>query len=317
MQACLAVTDELPHIRGERQAIELARRERWVVTRAELLGAGVSSAWIDRRVTSGWLRREHRGVYLAGGKARPNDDERERAALKACGDDAVLSHHSAAARWRIRRRWAGPVHVSVPRQRRGRRGIRVHHTRLHPRDITTKDGVRLTTVARTLVDLAALLGAEQLDTAVHEAEFLKRLRVRAVDEAIHRAGPVAGVPNLRRALRSRRPANGRIDFDLEREFHAFLRRHAFPPSEHGVAFALDGGRRTSVDVLFRDAWVAVELDGGPHRTTRNFHTDRRKDRRLEALHDLTVIRVTEEDLTDHEAELAADLWATLRRRTRG
>lgn len=286
------------------------------MTRAELLGVGVSPGWIDRRVESGWLTREFRGVYLVG-RARASLDERERAALKACGDRAVLSHFSAAARWKIRRYRGSTVHVTVPGRRRSRRGIRVHESPLHPRDITTKDGVRLTTVARTLVDLAALLDAEQLDTAVHEAEFLRRLRVRAVDEAIRRAGPVAGLPNLRRALRSRRPAGGRIDFDLERAFHAFLRRHGFPPSEHGVEFALDDGRRTSVDVLFRDAWVAVELDGGPHRTTRNFHADRRKDRRLEALHGLIVIRVTEEDLLSHETELTADLWATLRRRTRG
>lgn len=312
----MLVPHETPHIRGERAALALARRERNVVTREELLGAGVSSGWIDRRVASGWLTREFRGVYLVG-RARASLDERERAALKACGEASVLSHFSAAARWKIRRYRSTTVHVTVPGRRRRRRGIIVHESRLHPRDVTTKDGVRLTTVARTLVDLAALLDAEQLDTAVHEAEFLKRLHVGSVDEAMHRAGPVAGLPSLRRALRSRRPANGRIDFGLEREFYAFLRRHGFPPSEHGVAFELDDGRRVSVDVLFRGAWVAIELDGGPHQTTRNFHSDRRRDRRLEALHGLTVIRVTEEDLLRHEAELAADLRNTLRRRTRG
>lgn len=276
---------------------------------------GVSSGWISRRVESGWLIQEHRGVFLAG-RARASLDERERAALKACGDKAVLSHFSAAARWKIRRYSSRAVHVTAPTQRRRRRGICTHHVQLHPRDITTKDGVRLTTIARTLVDLAALLNDAELDTAVHEAEFLKRLDVSAVEQAMHRAGPVKGLPNLRSALRTRRPANGRIDFDLEREFHAFLRRHGFPPTEHGVEFELGDGHRTTVDVLFRDAWVAIELDGGPHKTTRNFHRDRRKGRRLEALHGLIIIRVTEEDLRDHEAELAADLWATLERRTR-
>lgn len=315
MAAWLLVSHETPHIRAERAVIELVRRERNVVTREELLGVGVSRGWIDRRVRSGWLTREFHSVYVAG-RARASLDERERAALKACGGDAVLSHFSAAARWKIRRYSRRTVHVTVPGRRRSRPGIRVHESPLHPRDITTKDGVRLTTIARTLVDLAALLNDAELDTAVHEAEFLKRLDVRAVEQAMHRAGPVKGLPNLRSALRTRRPANGRIDFDLEREFHAFLRRHGFPPTEHGVEFELGDGDRTTVDVLFRDAWVAIELDGGPHKTTRNFHRDRRKGRRLEALHGLTIIRVTEEDLRDHEAELAADLWATLERRTR-
>lgn len=286
-----------------------------MVTREELLGVGVSSAWIDRRVASGWLTREFHSVYVAG-RARASLDERERAALKACGDEAVLSHFSAAARWKIRRYRSTTVHVTVPRRRRSRKGIHVHRSSLHPRDITTKDGIRLTTIARTLVDLAALLNDAELDTAVHEAEFLKRLDVCAVEQAMYRAGPVTGLPKLRRSLRTRRPAGGRIDFDLEREFHAFLRRHGFPPTEHGVEFDLGNGDRTTVDVLFRDAWVAIELDGGPHRTTRNFHRDRRKGRRLEALHALPIVRVTEEDLRDHEDELAADLWATLERRTR-
>lgn len=115
-----------------------------MVTREEPLGVGVSSAWIDRRVASGWLTREVRGVYLVG-RLRATLDERERAALKACGGAAVLSHRSAAARWRIRARWAGPVEVTVPHKRRSRRGLTVHRSRLHTRDITTKDGVRLTT----------------------------------------------------------------------------------------------------------------------------------------------------------------------------
>lgn len=95
----------------------------------------------------------------------------------------------------------------------------------------------------------------------------------------------------------------------------FLRRYGFPPAEHGVTFELDGGERTTVDVPFREARVAVELDGGVHESRRHFQTDRRKSRRLEALHGLVIFRVTEEDLAERADELAQDLHATIARRT--
>ena len=82
-----------------------------------------------------------------------------------------------------------------------------------------------------------------------------------------------------------------------------------------MTFDLEDGERTTVDVLFRDAWVAVELDGGVHESRRHFHTDRRKSRRLEALYGLVVFRVTEEDLAERADELARDLHATIARRT--
>lgn len=95
----------------------------------------------------------------------------------------------------------------------------------------------------------------------------------------------------------------------------FLRRYGFPPAEHGVTFELDGGERTTVDVPFREARVAVELDGGVHESRRHFQTDRGKSRRLEALHGLVIFRVTEEDLAERADELAQDLHATIARRT--
>lgn len=157
-----------------------------------------------------------------------------------------------------------------------------------------------------------VLDGEQLEFAVHEAENRRALQVRAVDAAIARAGARRpGLPALRRALDRRRPNAGGLKQDLEKKFHRFLHRHGFPPTEHNVLFELAAGEVTEVDVLFRAAWLAVELDAGPHRTTRNFRRDRRKSRRLEAVHRLPVVRVTHEDVDDHEEELAADLRAML------
>lgn len=289
----------------------LARRAGWVVTTAELRGAGCSPSRIKRLDRSGWLTPVFHGVRLVG-RSVPTRDELERAAVKACGEGAVLSHRSAAVRWRIIRGYRGPVEVTAPTRRTRRRGLRPYTARLDPRDVTVKDGVPITTLARTLVDLAMVLDGERLELAVHEAENLKRLHLRAVDGAIARAGDRRrGLPALRRCLRRRRPNAGGLKSELEKKFHRFLHRHGFPPTEHNRLVELADEEMTEVDVLFRDAWVAVELDAGPHMTTRGFHRDRRKDRRLEAVHGLPVIRVTHEDVDDHAAELAADLWAML------
>lgn len=286
-----------------------------MVTTAEMRSAGLSRDVVARHERDGTLVRQFRGVYLVG-RVKPTRDELQRAAVKACGAGAVLSHRSAALRWKILRHYRGPVEVTARTQRRRQKGLRPYQADLAPEDVTIKDGVPITTVARTLIDLAMLVDEDVLDTAVHEAQHLKRLNLRRVDAAIARAGATRrGIPALRRRLRRYRPANGRLDTDMEKLFVQFLRKYGFPPSEHGVAFDLEGGERTTVDVLFRDAWVAVELDGGVHESTRHFHTDRRKSRRLEALYGLVVLRVTEEDLTERADELARDLHATIARRT--
>lgn len=257
--ACRGVTDETPSRADKRNPDPLqvlARRERWVVTTAEMREAGLSRHVVARHEEAGTLVRQFRGVYLVG-RTKPTQDERERAAVKACGDGAVLSHRSAARRWKILRHHRGPVEVTARTQRRRRKGLHPYLANLAPADVTIKDGVPITTVARTLVDLAMLVDEAVLDTAVHEADNLKRLHLRKVDEAIARAGATRrGIPALRRRLTRHRPASGRLDTDMEKRFVQFLRRYGFPISEHGVTFDLEDGERTTVDVLFRDAWVA-------------------------------------------------------------
>src|SRR5262245_50959120 len=77
----------------------IALKQHGVVTRAQLLCAGVPPDVIDRRTHAGRLVRVHRGVYQVGLIAAPR--AREMAAVLACGTHAVLSHTSAATCWRI------------------------------------------------------------------------------------------------------------------------------------------------------------------------------------------------------------------------
>src|SRR6185369_16622194 len=111
----------------ERRVAEIAARQHGVVTRKQIEATGLGSKAIAGRLARGQLHRVHRGVYAVGHRA-PSWHGRWMAAVLACGEGAVLSHHSAAALWELLRPIAGPIHVSVPTTNglRLRRGIHLH-----------------------------------------------------------------------------------------------------------------------------------------------------------------------------------------------
>ncbi len=111
----------------------LARCQRGRVGRAQLLAVGITPDAIKHRVRSGRLITEHEGVYAVG--YRTNDQlGRWTSALLAVGDDAALSHLASGAAWGL---VADPVVVDItcPRKLQSRRGIRLHHHTLGPRDV--------------------------------------------------------------------------------------------------------------------------------------------------------------------------------------
>lgn len=297
----------------DERIVAAARRERWVLSTDELRALGVEAGAVHRRVRTGWLTTIFRGVHLVG-RSTPTRDELQRAALKAC-DGVGLARRSAAVVHGLIARWDGPVELCVTMKRRKQKGLTPLLRGYGPEDITWRSGLPVTTVAVTLCDLAEVLTPEEVDRAVHEAEFRKKLNIVAVERAMARHPGRPGSKALRAALgKRRRSVDGRLDSKLERRFHDFLHARGFPASEHNVAFDFDDGGKASVDVLFRPQWLAIEVDGGPHQTVNGFHADRRRDRRLEAEWGLTVLRVTEEDLDERPDALAAELRAALARR---
>jgi hypothetical protein len=144
-----------------------------MVTRVQLLRLGLSAKAIDYRVRTGRLWRVYNGVYCVG---RPpvTPHERAMAAVLACGPRAALSHRPGGALWEIGLRWPAMMEVTAPGQRK-RMGIRVHRSPLTRRDITRHYGIPVTTLARTLLDLAEVLDTPSLTRAVNEA----RLRLKA------------------------------------------------------------------------------------------------------------------------------------------
>src|SRR3954447_4031840 len=258
-----AVHVDMRHKLPSRAIAGLAERQHGVVAARQLVALGLGRSAIARRVRAGQLHAWYRGVYAVGHRVLMREG-RWMAAVLAAGPDAVLSHRSAAALWGIRPSGRSRIEVTAPR--RSRHGIQVHQGRLAPDEVTVYHGIPVTTPARTLVDLAAVLRPDQLGKAVNQAEIL---RLPYPDLARYTGR--RGIKDLRRPAE---PAATRNDF--EAGFLAFL-------SAHGLPAPLVNAPLSGVEPDFRwpHAKLIVELDGfGTHGTRRAFEADRARDRRL-------------------------------------
>ena len=172
----------------------LAARQYGVVARGQLLDLGLDRGRIGRAVAAGHLHRLHRGVYAVGHRAVA-DHGRWMAAALACDGD--VGHHSAGALWELPISDNGLTRVIAATAHRRAR-IDVHRAYLHPRDRTTRHGIPVTTVARTLADLAHSLDDQALHRVVGGAvQRPLRRGARAGDAGAAAVGAAAGLPRRR------------------------------------------------------------------------------------------------------------------------
>lgn len=285
----------------DRRIGDLAERQHGVVARSQLLDLGVGRRAIEHRIACGRLRVVHRGVYAVGHSSLTRAG-RFMAAVLAGGPDAVLSHRSAAALRGLRVPSGGAIEVSVPVRRRAPAGVRFRHTDVPPDERTVHLGVPVTTVSRTLLDLAAVLRPGAVERAMHEAEVLRLVDELSVPALIERHPGRPGVPALRHILAAADLGADVTDSELEDAFVTFARRYRLPrPLLNRTVLGF------RVDALWPDARLAIELDGRTtHLTRRRFETDRVRDRALTAA-GWRVVRVTWRQLHDDPGALAADL----------
>jgi predicted transcriptional regulator of viral defense system len=223
---------------------------------------------VEHRVVAGHLQRLWRGVY-AFGHQELRREGRLIAAVFACGPGAALSYRSAAAHWEILQTSAEQVDVTVATRgtRAQRGGIRLHCSRrLDPEDVTERDGIRTTTVARTLVDLAAVVNDRQLEKALEQAYVLRLLAPGAVEDALERATG-RKTRALRRLLAAERRTSTITRSELEERFLALVRLGDLPDPEvnarvHGY----------EVDFLWRARRRVIEVDGHAFHSTRQAAT---------------------------------------------
>ncbi|HEV2873665.1 MAG TPA: type IV toxin-antitoxin system AbiEi family antitoxin domain-containing protein [Thermoleophilaceae bacterium] len=281
----------------------IASRQHGVVTRAQLLDAGVSDKEIRRRLERKALLRVHRGVYRVGHRA-PSVEARYHAAVLACGEGAVLSGKAAGYLWGLVKGTAPPPEVTTKTERRIK-GIRTRRARSNEQtEATTRHGIPTTTVPRTLVDLSSLLPLADLARACHEAGVLHQTTPLHVEEVLEKRPNTPGAKKLRKVV------HGDVHVTLsalERRFLRRLREEALPLPETNKPA---GGRR--VDCRWPQHNLTVELDSYRyHRSRHAWELDRRREREAHARGD-DFRRYTHDDVFQSPGHMLRELGALLR-----
>ena len=272
---------------------ELGAQQLGLVTRAQLLEAGLTGETIKARVRAQWLRRLHRGVYHVGPVVVPR--ARALAAVLACGRNAVLSHLSAAALWGLvpDPGDSAPIDITTTRDCGHRPGIRAHRrAALRPDEIARAHSIPVTTPTRTLLDVASVLALRDFEQALARAERDELVRREGLLSVLTRNRGRIGTPVLRAVLDGGgSPTLTRSQ--AEERFLELVRRAQLPAPASNATIG-----NVEVDFHWRKERLVVEVDGYAfHASKRRFEGDRRRDAALLA-RGLRIMRVTWHQIVD-------------------
>jgi very-short-patch-repair endonuclease len=282
---------------GVRGLAGVAGAQRGLVTRSQLVELGFSPKAIEHRVKVGALHRAHRGVFaVASPVLQPLGAET--AALLYAGDDAVLSHETAAAVWGLTAYPSFVVITMAGRHARGQAGLRIHEViSLDLRDVTIHAGLPVTSPARTLIDCAARQG---IDDLLNEARVPRLVTNDALEAAMARCPGRGGTARLR-ALLAHEQGPGFDRSRAERILRRIVEQGGLPwPrfNTHVLGF--------EADAYWPEHGVIVEVDGyDAHGHWAAFQRDRRRDQTLTSA-GYTVLRVTWHQLIEET------LWVAVR-----
>lgn len=273
----------------------LAERQHGVVARRQLPALGVTRSMVETRLAAGSLMPLHRGVFAVGHR-RLRTEGHWLAAVLAVGPGASLSHREAAALHGLRP--SNRTRIDITTTRRGRAaqpGITIHRTTvLDAQDLTVVNAIPVTTVARTLVDLAQVVPRDHLAKALREAEYLRVADVHEIEDALHRTRTRHGKghANLRAVLEEHRRRGIQLTRSvLEDRFLALLDAAQLPRPLTNAHVHGD-----EVDAFWPARRLVVELDGYARHSDRHaFQRDRDKGNALTAA-GLTVLRFTHDDV---------------------
>ena len=233
----------------------LAESQHGVVAMRQLLDLGIERGLVRKRVGRGLLIPLHRGVFALGHRRIGLRGEWI-AAVLACGPGAVLSYGSAAHLWGIRGS-RGLIEVTRISGHRRPHGVHLHQTRSLPReDIRLEDGIPVTSLERTLLDVAARLDDRQLEHDLVAADRSGRLRWDELGRVLDEGRGRPGLRRLRRVSRRVDPRAVDARSPLEVDFLALCREEGLTPPHVNVQVE---GRL--VDFLWPDRRVVVETDG--------------------------------------------------------
>jgi len=299
--------------------MELATRQHGVVSMAQLLRLGYSDDTVLEWATASRLHRVHQGVYAAGHRRLTWHSRCWAGVLGAEANEvdevvwpAVASHGSAAYLWGLYRYAPERIDVTAPIRRRAKREFVVHFSSiLAPEDRREREGIPVTSVARTLLDLAIRGTSLQLERLLERAEELELLDLREVEDVLDRAGGHRGRGRLRRALALYQPDPSFTRSRFEKQFRRLVIRAGITaPSMNYNAHGYE------LDAYWPELRFAVELDlFETHGSRAAFERDRLRQEELKLL-GIEMIRVTKPRLDAEPDAVLRNLATLLERRRR-
>ncbi len=293
----------------ERALAELARRQHGVVSARQLRELGYSTSTVSDAARRGRLHPIHRGVYAVGHAALTWEGYCLAAVLARPG--SVASHKTGAWIHGLLRYRPGTFHLTAPTRQRAKRDFTVHFARLAPEDQDVVDGIPVTSVARTFLDLAPTESTGRLHRMMDRAEDRKTFDLRRFDRLLARTGGHRGRVKLRHALDTFKPEQVVLRSDLERRFRRLVLAAGLPTPQTNVV--VEG---YELDAYWEAEGFAVELDSyATHGSPRSFEADRQREDDL-LLAGIETIRVTERRLLSEPQKTIARVAAHLERRRR-
>jgi very-short-patch-repair endonuclease len=295
----------------------LATHQHGVVSARQLRGFGYSKKLVMRECERGRFHVLHRGVYAVGHRRLTWYSHCWAGILGAEANEvdevvwpAVASHASAAYLWGIYRYAPGTIDVTAPIRRRAKRSFRVHFSSiLAPEDRGEREGIPVTSVPRTLMDLAIRARPEQLDRLLERAEEKDLLDLVAIEALLDRAGGHRGRGRLLRALALYRPDPAFTRSRFEKRFRRVVRAAGL--ADPSMNFNAHG---YELDAYWPDLRFAVELDlFETHGSRAAFERDRLRQEELKLL-GIEMIRVTKPRLDSEPNQVIGNLKTLLERR---
>jgi very-short-patch-repair endonuclease len=278
------------------------------VARWQLLLVGFGRNAVQKRIEADRLHPIHRGVYAAGHR-KLTPKAHWMAAVLACGPDAVLSHRRALALWEVRPPSDGRIDVTVQGRggRKGPKGIRVHSVQtLLEQDLARIEGIPVTSLARSLLDYAAVESVQWVRVALEATDRQELLMAGALEELLARSRRHRGFKRLTDAMAQMRGPAPWTQSELENRFHALIRAGGIPEPQANVF--VEG---ELVDAVWRPSRLVVEVDGyDTHKTRSQFEADRRRDAKLQ-IAGFRVLRLTQQRIDNHPRAVIGELRALL------
>lgn len=291
--------------------VDLALAQHVVFHLDQLRELGLGARGVQQRATSARLHRIHHAVYSLVPRALLTREGLWMAAVLSGGPGAVLSHRSCGALHRLRAAGAARIDVTVTSSRRQRPGLRLHFSStLAAADLTTVDGIPRTSVARALLEMAAVLPRRAVERACDQAEILDLFDLVAIQDQIARNPTNPGATTLQAVVAEHYVGDTLTWSHLEEAFLALTRRIGLPDPQSNYFIVLgDGEPALRADFAWPRKRIAVETDGKRfHLTNHAFETDRRRDQRL-AVARWRAIRTTARQIRYAPAELERTLKA--------